>query len=55
MKVTNIWDHGDGVTQKWHKGGALYIEELEKGIRFFCNDGHYDDDFSDLIFDLILT
>ncbi len=53
--VTNIWDHGDGITQKWHNGGALYFEEIENGKRYYCNDGHQNDDFNDLIFEIILV
>lgn len=54
IMVTNIWDCGDGVTQKWHNGGAMYFEEIENGKRYYCNDGHPNDDFNDLIFDLII-
>jgi hypothetical protein len=54
ITVTNIWDHGDGVTQKWHNGGALYFEEIKNGKRYYCNDGHPNDDFTDLIFELTI-
>jgi hypothetical protein len=53
--VTNIWDFGDGVTQKWHNGGAMYFEKIENGKRYYCNDGHPNDDFSDLIFELTVV
>ena len=53
--ITNIWDTGDGVTQKWHNGGALYFEEIENGKRYYCNDGHPDDDFNDIIFELTIV
>ena len=52
--VTNIWDFGDGVTQKWHNGGAMYFEEIENGKRYYCNDGQPNDDFTDLIFELVI-
>lgn len=55
IMVTNIWDTGDSVTQKWHNGGALYFEEIENGKRYYCNDGHPDDDFNDIIFELTIV
>ncbi len=50
--VMNIWDHGDGITQKWHNGGAMYFEESKNGKIYYCNDSHPNDDFNDLIFNI---
>lgn len=55
IMVTNIWDHGNGATQKWYNGGALYFEEIDGGKRYYCNDGHPNDDFSDLVFELTVV
>lgn len=50
IEVRNVWDTGDGVVHSWHAGAAIYIEETGAGKRYYCNDGHLDDDFNDLIF-----
>ena len=34
----------------WTRGHALFVEELENGRRYNCNDFAPDDDFNDLIF-----
>lgn len=49
--VYNVWDHGDGVTQAWHNGAAMVVEDLGSGMkRYSCNDGYPDDDLDDLVF-----
>jgi hypothetical protein len=55
VEVVNAWDTGDGVRQSWHAGAAIIIEEIKEGRRYLCNDGHLDDDFDDLIFELRLV
>lgn len=50
--VSNLWDWGDGVTQKWHNGAAMYFEPINNGKRYYCNDGHPDDDFDDIVFEI---
>lgn len=52
ISVTNVWDFGNGVTQAWHAGAAMIVEQIKRGRRYRCNDGHLDDDFDDLIFEL---
>ena len=52
LGVNNVWDTGDGVTNYWTTGAAMYIEEIPGGKRYHCNDGHMDDDLNDLIFTL---
>ncbi len=42
-------------TAEWHgtnrwNNAAMYSEELENGKRYFCNDGHPDEDFDDIVF-----
>ena len=46
----NVWDVGNGVTHSWHNGAAMWIEEIESGKRYHCNDGFPDDDFDDIVF-----
>lgn len=50
--VSNAWQTPDGTVHSWEAGGALYFEEIKKGRRYYCNDGHIDDDFKDLIFEI---
>ena len=39
-----------------HMGCAIYIENIDEHIyRFHCNDHENDDDFDDLIFDMMIT
>jgi hypothetical protein len=30
----------------------MIVEEIENGRRYYCNDGHPDEDFDDIIFEL---
>jgi hypothetical protein len=53
IEVRNVWDTGDGVVHSWHNGGALIVEPDGQGRRYLCNDGHPDDDFTDLVFRLL--
>ena len=50
LKVWNIWRINKGPMSYGHNGAALYTTDLANGKRFFCNDGHPDDDFDDIIF-----
>lgn len=52
IEVVNVWDTGDGVIQSWHNGAAMWYEEIRNGKRYHCNDGHPDDDFDDIIFEI---
>ena len=52
LKFWNVWDKGDGFTQAWMNGAAMIVEELENGRRYFCNDGHPDENFDDIVFRL---
>lgn len=46
----NVCDFGDGVIERGTYGPAMYVEAIENGRRYHCNDGHPDDDLDDLIF-----
>lgn len=51
--VYNVWKTHDGTIHYWNNGGALYSTETnDKVITYHCNDGHNDDDFDNLIFEL---
>ncbi|MFA5375456.1 MAG: hypothetical protein WC455_06860 [Dehalococcoidia bacterium] len=50
LEVKNIWDTGNGVTELWHNGAAMIVEETPNGRRYLCNDGHPDENFDDIIF-----
>ena len=54
IEVVNVWDTGDGVVESWHNGAAMIVEEIKGGRRYYCNDGHLDDDFTDLVFELVI-
>lgn len=54
--VWNAWDYGDGVTQSWVRGAAMKKEIISSNhFRYHCNDGHPDNDFNDIIFDIIIN
>jgi hypothetical protein len=48
--VYNVWDTGDSTMHYGHNGAAMCIEKDNSSTLYNCNDGHPDDDFSDLIF-----
>lgn len=48
--VYNVWDTGDGTMHYGHNGGAMYIEQENGTTQYYCNDGHPNDDFNDLLF-----
>ena len=53
LSVWNIWNRGDGCTDAWVMGAAMIKEVIsENHFRYYCNDGHPDDNFSDIIFEL---
>ena len=50
IEVYNVWDSGNVMTDAWHNGAAMIIEEVPNGRRYRCNDGLADDDFDDIVF-----
>lgn len=48
--VKNLWDTGDGVVEAWTWGAAMIIEEIPNDRRYYCNDGHPDENFDDIVF-----
>jgi hypothetical protein len=47
--INNVWDTGDGTMHYGHNGAAMFIEKNGSSTLYNCNDGHPNDDFSDLI------
>lgn len=43
VKETKLTDSG-------HHGAAMKIEEIPNGRRYYCNDGHPDENFDDIVF-----
>jgi len=52
--IKNVWDVGDGVMHSWHGGAGMQIVEDEFGRHYFCNDGHAELRFDNLIFSVRL-
>ncbi len=48
--VWNSWEDHHGVCDSCHHGAAMIIEEGYRERTYYCNDGHPDDDFDDIIF-----
>lgn len=46
----NFWEGSDGTVHVGHNGAAMVIEEIPHGRRYYCNDGHPDDNFDDIVF-----
>lgn len=53
--VKNVWDVGDGVIHSWHGGAGMLIQEDGLGRHYFCNDGHVDSRFDNLIFSIKMS
>lgn len=51
--IYNVWDTGDGAMHYGHNGGALFIEQVNVNKIYYCNDGHPNDDFDDLVFTIV--
>ena len=54
LDIKNVWDSGDGCIDSWHNGAAMWVEEIPNGRRYHCNDGHPDDDFDDIVFEITI-
>ena len=52
VEVKNVWDVGNGVIESWHNGAAMIVDVDGAKRRYRCNDGHPDEDFDDLVFEL---
>ncbi len=55
LDLKNVWDRGGSVVDSWINGAAIWIKEIPNGRRYHCNDGHFDDDFDDIIFEISIV
>ncbi len=55
LDVVNIWDTGDGCIDYWVFGAAMWVENIPNGRRYHCNDGHPDDNFDDIVFEIFFV
>ena len=53
LYIWNVWNNGRTV-ESWRMGAAMKKETNGNEIIYYCNDGHPDDDFTDLTFKLVL-
>ena len=55
LLVWNAWAEPRCALEAWAQGAAMRKETLSPNhFRYRCNDGHANDDFTDIIFDLII-
>jgi hypothetical protein len=54
LLVWNVWDQNRGVTDAWLNGAAMILEIDGNIRRYRCNDGHPDENFDDIIFEVII-
>jgi hypothetical protein len=56
--VYNAWEQtgkmGDTFTNFWKHGAAMIVEVNGNTRRYRCNDGHPDDNFDDIIFEVTI-
>ncbi len=54
--VKNLWQNTDHLGNKFINSGlngaAMIIKEIPNGRRYYCNDGHPDKNFDDIIFSI---
>ena len=51
ITIYNVWDDGSGRIDSFYNGSAMIKEVINnKEFIYYCNDGHFDDDFNDIIF-----
>ena len=53
--IWNAWADDKGGLEAWVRGAAMKKEVIAPNhFRYYCNDGHSDDSFDALIFDIII-
>jgi hypothetical protein len=55
LNVWNAWDDGSGRTDAWLNGAAMIVEVNGNKRRYKCNDGHSDDNFDDIVFEVVIN
>ena len=54
LMVWNAWDIGGGRVDAWLNGAAMILEINGKSRRYKCNDSHPDENFDDIIFEVVI-
>ncbi len=55
LMIWNAWEDDKGDLEAWVRGAAMKKEVIAPHhFRYYCNDGHIDDNFDALIFDIII-
>ena len=55
LMIWNAWEDDKGGLEAWIRGAAMKKEVIAPNhFRYYCNDGHVDDNFDELIFDIII-
>jgi hypothetical protein len=54
LYIWNGWRRKDGGVDAWLNGAAMIAEINGNTRRYKCNDGHPDDNFDDLIFEVVI-
>ncbi|MBP7279889.1 MAG: hypothetical protein KBA11_10800 [Sedimentibacter sp.] len=55
LMIWNAWDTGSGRVDAWLNGAAMILELSGSTRRYKCNDSHPDENFDDIIFEVILN
>lgn len=55
LTVWNAWDTGGGRVDAWLNGAAMMLELHGNIRRYKCNDFHPDDNFDDIIFEIVIN
>ena len=55
LMIWNAWDTGSGRVDAWLNGAAMILELNGSTRRYKCNDSHPDENFDDIIFEVILN
>ena len=55
LMIWNAWENDKGGLEAWVRGAAMKKEVMSPNhFRYHCNDGHIDDRFDSLVFDIII-
>lgn len=50
--VSNIWDTGNGVMERWSGNSGMLIERNGDTVAYRCNDRRHNEDFEDIVFSI---
>ncbi len=55
LMVWNAWDTGGGRVDAWLNDAAMIVEVNGNIRRYKCNDSHTDENFDDIVFEVIIN